>query len=122
MSYITVTWDDNGFFKKEEEIDKLWIGDPILNFKAEIRDILLKEINTNRYIVSRESLEKFRRIIKKILDEKFNCLTIVKIPLLETDDPKEWEEANRTRTCGQIFVTAEKEFDDMGVVRVCFGE
>ena len=149
MSYINVEWvgeidnptDDVRLerllstFNKMEK-DKLeWftnyiqhsnlfvIGDPVYIFKERVKQAIFEEaILSRKYYFTRNSLEELTRNIRKVLKEKFNCVIDIWLPLLDSDDSEAWDKARRTRDLGQLIVTAEKEFEGMGKVKVVIGE
>lgn len=96
------------------------IGDPVLMFEQDLREIILSEgVYSYKYRISKESLEKLKVNLKKIIEKKLNCYTRIRIPLLDSNDPEEWKKAREARSIRCIWVTAEKKFDGK-TMRVCF--
>ena len=112
------------WFTRYIKSSKLFIiGDPVCIFKEELKQAIYEEaVLSRKYYISRKSLRELTINIKKILEEKFNCVADIWIPLTYSNDLEAWEEACLTRDLGQVTVTAEKEFEGMGKVKVTFGD
>ncbi len=122
--YIKIDWNGEPPEITEADKEKMFsdvlrhtnefqVGDPIIIFRENVKKAIEKEaIYSCKYTVSRKSLEELKINIKKIIEEEFDCHLRIKIPLLDTNSPLEWQKARERRYVGGIWITAEKMFDE----------
>ena len=97
------------------DIRDLYIGDPVLILQDRLFRIVQRLIDSRQYYICKESLQEFETAIRETLEKELECKASVKIPLIDSDDQDEWMRASNSRSCGEIWATAEKDFEGKNI-------